>query len=107
MTHSKDQEILVLEKKIFLLESILHQIPISIYWKDMDGRYLGQNQFAANLMKHVKLQKGCTVETIVGKTDLDIFPEEAAINYRKNDLEVLHKKVKYQLKSKLRRHQAH
>lgn len=71
--------------KIFQLSSILWDAPGSIYWKDANGKYLGHNLAAAEIMKSVNLDWG----NIVGKTDYDLFPKAVADEFRKNDLEVM------------------
>jgi len=62
----------------------LHQGMLgSIYWKDLNGVYLGGNDFAA---KAVGLE---SASDLIGKTDYDLFPKEIADNFRKNDLYVV------------------
>ncbi len=60
----------VREQALFL-ESLLEAIPIPVYYKDTQGRYLG-----CNLAYEEAVGKGC--EELVGKTVFDLAPAEAA-----------------------------
>lgn len=68
--NSKDIEIESLKKEIqslkaenYCLNYVLNQLPVSIYWKDKEGRYLGCNQYVAGMA-------GVTgPDKIIGKTD--------------------------------------
>ena len=64
------------------LQNIIDCAPGSVYWKDLNGVYLGCNEVMA---KTAKLK---SKEDIIGKTDFDLWPENAE-NLRKNDLEVI------------------
>ena len=69
------------------ISNIINEVDGSLYWKNIEGVYLGCNAFGARLV-HLK-----NAHEIVGKTDFDIFPKELAETLRKNDLEVMsHKK---------------
>jgi diguanylate cyclase (GGDEF)-like protein/PAS domain S-box-containing protein len=54
-----------------LTESIIDSLPVNIYLKNNDGRYLLFNKEAARTA-------GVSKEEAIGKTDFDIFPEETA-----------------------------
>ncbi len=64
------------------IENIIICAPGSIYWKDMNGMYLGCNDFMVN---EAGLEKR---SDIIGKTDLELWPEQAE-KIRKNDLLVM------------------
>jgi two-component system cell cycle sensor histidine kinase/response regulator CckA len=66
------------------LNLILDTVPQSIFWKDLEGRYLGCNRvFAAAAGMGDPMQ-------IVGKTDFDLpWPREEAEAYRADDREVI------------------
>lgn len=64
VTHLKDQN--------FLMEYLINNIPDTVYFKGVDGKFLWANKF--KLGKHM-LHK---VEEIQGKTDFDFFPKEKA-----------------------------
>jgi two-component system, OmpR family, aerobic respiration control sensor histidine kinase ArcB len=66
------------------LSQIVDHTPGSLYWKDKEGRYLGCNQFM------VKTSGLNSADDIVGKTDFDLWPENAKKLY-KNDQYVIKK----------------
>lgn len=66
------------------LENIIEQIPAHIYWKDIEGRYLGCNTTQA---KNLGLKSNAE---IVGRTDFELpWPDKCATEFRENDLEVM------------------
>ncbi len=80
LQHEKAEE--SLQKNKEQLQSILDNTSAVIYIKDKDGRYILINrQFEA--LFHV------SCENVIGKTDMDIFPEEMAEAFRANDLKVI------------------
>ena len=72
------------KKEIYTLNFILKNLPGSVYWKNKEGVYLGQNSYAKKLMHKL----GFT-EVVLGKTDYDLFPKVVADNFRETDLAVL------------------
>ena len=64
------------EKDIFTLNFIVQNLPGSIYWKNKNGLYLGNNDYAKRLMKVLGLETD-----VIGKTDYDIFPKEVADDF--------------------------
>lgn len=71
---------------------IIHQTAAYIYWKDLDGNYLGRNWNATKRHQELKLESmTCTIDSIVGKSDYDVFTKETADFYRKNDISVMEK----------------
>ncbi len=65
------------------INTILSNLPNSIYWKDLNGVYLGANINAVHML-------GLTsVNDIVGKTDYDFTSKERADAFRKNDILVI------------------
>jgi signal transduction histidine kinase len=70
--------------EILRLKGVINNLPGSIYWKDVDGVYLGNNKFANNKMANLNLN-----ESVINKTDYDLFGKEVADKFRKNDLEVM------------------
>jgi PAS domain S-box-containing protein len=73
-----------LRKHRAMFNKVLDSVPQSIFWKDLEGRYLGCNRvFAAA----VGLGEP---EEIIGKTDYDLpWPREDADAYRADDREVI------------------
>ncbi len=63
------------------LNSLLSAIPIPVYYKGKDGRYLGAN-------KAYEAYFGTPSEQLVGKTVFDIVPLELAEAYHAKDIEL-------------------
>ena len=74
---------LELVKSRQLLRSIIDNIPIRIFWKDLDGKYLGYNRLFAQDIN------GEEDYTFVGKTDYDMPWKDEAPLYIKDDKEVM------------------
>lgn len=70
-------------KQFDLYKQIIEQMPVQIYWKDNQFRYLACNVLQA---KNAGLN---SPKEIVGKTDYDIFPQRQADQIRKYDMEVI------------------
>lgn len=81
ITRRKQSE-MELKSSEIRLQSILDNTSTVIYLKDLEGKYLLTNNQWTKLF-------GITPEDMVGKTDYDVFPEEMADAFRKNDLKVL------------------
>ncbi|MGA8146492.1 MAG: PAS domain S-box protein [Gallionellaceae bacterium] len=67
----------------FLLQNILEHIPIRVFWKDLDSRYLGCNTLFA---KDAGLNHP---DELVGKTDFDTGWKNQAELYRTDDKMVM------------------
>ncbi len=65
-----------------MITSLLDSIPDLIFFKDLDGVYLGCNQPCAEFI-------GRSKEEIIGKTDYDFFDKEIADIFRKNNQSML------------------
>lgn len=66
-----------------VLQNILEALPVRIFWKDRESRYLGCNQLFAD-------DAGIPdPRSFVGKTDFYLFPFDQAEIYRYNDAEVM------------------
>jgi len=72
-----------LERKERYQRAVLDNFPFFVWLKDEQSQFLAVNQPFADACKIE------SVDTLVGKTDLDIWPQELAISYRKDDAEVL------------------
>lgn len=70
------------EKEHSLLRSIINSIPDMVFFKDLNSRYIGGNEA---FLKYIGLNE---IE-LIGKTDFEIFPLEAAKIYYENDLKIL------------------
>jgi|SRR5450830_107131 len=66
-----------------LLQNIVEGVPMRIFWKDRDSRYLGCNTLFA---KDAGL---ASPEELIGKTDFEISWKEQAVLYRADDLRVM------------------
>jgi diguanylate cyclase (GGDEF)-like protein/PAS domain S-box-containing protein len=76
-------EILRLEEEIFLLETLMDNVPDSIYFKDRESRFTRINRYAAERF-------GIAVpELAVGRTDFDIFADEHAAKARRDEQEIM------------------
>lgn len=64
------------------LLQVIDNSPAVIYMRDREGRYLLVNRRYEELF-------GIRREEIVGRTDFDMFPPEAAADFRANDLKAL------------------
>lgn len=84
--HKKDE--MQLKEKQTYLQSILDNFPFLVWLKDINGKFLAVNQQFA-------LSTGLKeAEELIGKTDLDVWPEELAKNYIADDQSVIEKKQK-------------
>ncbi|MBV5348603.1 PAS domain S-box protein [bacterium] len=73
-------------RQLALINSMLDSIPDIIFFKDLEGIYLGCNTHFYNYV-------GKSRSEIVGKTDYDLFEKEIADSYRQFDLEMLKQKL--------------
>jgi PAS domain S-box-containing protein len=62
--------------------SVINSIPDLIFYKDLEGAYLGCNKAFSELI-------GQPIDEVVGKTDFDLFPEDVAKGSREKDQEML------------------
>ncbi|WP_136796562.1 PAS domain-containing protein [Desulfosediminicola ganghwensis] len=69
-------------KQLSFMTSVINSIPDLIFYKDLEGVYLGGNKAFAELI-------GQSIEEVVGKTDFDLFPENVARFFREKDHEML------------------
>ncbi len=65
-----------------VITSAMNSIPAIIFYKDKDGVYRGGNSAWAALL-------GKPLDQLVGKTDLDLFPEEMAKSFQSHDKAML------------------
>jgi PAS domain S-box-containing protein len=73
-----------MENELKIFKKILNTLPNSIYLKDMQGRYLWLNQASIKQLEY----KHSIFDSIIGKTDFEVFPEFNAAEYVKNDQKV-------------------
>jgi len=72
-----------LKRSQMMLQSILDNAPISIFWKDKQGHYLGVNK---HMLDDIGLQDALQM---IGKDDYAFFPAEQAAHFRSDDAEVM------------------
>jgi PAS domain S-box-containing protein len=65
-----------------ILQAVIEATPDAIFVKDLDGRYVVVNEAAARFL-------GRPAEEIVGKNDLELYPEETARRFIADDQQVL------------------
>jgi two-component system sensor histidine kinase/response regulator len=65
-----------------LYHSLVESLPLNIFQKDTDGQLVFANT------KYCR-ELGQSLETLIGKTDFDLFPEELATKYRCDDERVV------------------
>ena len=58
---------------------LLDSMPDIVFAKDLDGRYIAGNAAWARLL-------GQSASTLIGQLDSDLFPQDLASDFRRNDL---------------------
>jgi diguanylate cyclase (GGDEF)-like protein/PAS domain S-box-containing protein len=76
------------EREAFLV-SLLDAIPIPVFYKDLEGRYLGINRAFEHFF-------GAEREQLLGKSVFDTHPRELAETYHAKDVEVFERRVERQ-----------
>ncbi|MBN1414802.1 MAG: PAS domain S-box protein, partial [Bacteroidales bacterium] len=71
-----------LNRTLRLNKAFLSAIPTPVFYKDLEGRYLGCNQAFSDFM-------GVTADEIKGKTVYELWPGEYAEVYHNKDLELM------------------
>lgn len=71
-----------LQENASFLNTLMEYIPVPIFYKDMEGRYIGIN-------KAFEVLSGKTRNELIGKSVFDTFPPELAVIYHAKDLELL------------------
>src|SRR3989442_356213 len=65
-----------------ILQAVIEATPDAIFAKDLDGRYVLVNEAAARFL-------GKSPADIIGKHDLELYPEETARRFIEDDRQVL------------------
>jgi len=71
-----------IESERILLETVINSIPIRVFWKDLEGTYLGANRL---FLEDARLH---SESDIMGKSDFDMVWADRAEQYRADDREV-------------------
>jgi PAS domain S-box-containing protein len=96
ITQQQETEEALRDRNLFIA-SLLRAIPLPVFFKDREGRYLGCNDAFTECM-------GVTSEEIAGKTVQELWPGELAAVYHQKDLELMrtrqHQTYEFQVKNK-------
>jgi PAS domain S-box-containing protein len=65
-----------------VMQAVIDAIPDVIFYKDLAGVYRAGNKAWGELV-------GRPVDTLLGKTDFDLFPQDVAAFFREKDQEML------------------
>jgi PAS domain S-box-containing protein len=71
-----------LEQQLRFTEALMRSIPIPVFYKDREGRYLGCNREFSELM-------GVSADEIRGKTVFELWPSDMAEVYHRADLDLM------------------
>lgn len=78
------------ERDIFrthrMFENLIQHAPVGIYWKDVDGRYLGCNQVAADNLS-------TTQEELIGQSNMNYMDQDAAQTSSEHDMNIIKSKT--------------
>lgn len=69
-------------RKSRFLETLLSSLPMAVFYKDREGRYLGCNAVFTEIM-------GAGCDQLRGKTVYELWPGELAETYHRKDLELM------------------
>jgi len=72
-----------------LYESLVENLPMNLFRKDLEGRVTFANQRYSQAL-------GQTPESLLGKTDFDLFPRELAEKYTADDRRMLDEEVTFE-----------
>ncbi len=73
-----------LDEQLKLLQNIVNHVPARIFWKNIDGEYLGANQL---FLEDAQLDSEAE---LIGKTDKEMpWAETDAADYRSDDVQVM------------------
>jgi two-component system aerobic respiration control sensor histidine kinase ArcB len=90
--HGDVDAIALLRKRVRDLEVVIDEVPGNLYWKDLDGRFLGCNHNVVKVLSQIPLLEGVKMESpkdLVGKTNYDVFEPSLAATLSENDAFVL------------------
>lgn len=65
-----------------LLNTLLKAIPVAVFFKDKEGRYLACNDLYTEIT-------GVALEDLIGKTVFEIWPNDISIDYHDKDLDIV------------------
>jgi PAS domain S-box-containing protein len=73
--------------ELYLLRTLIDNMPDFIYVKDLQSRFVVANQYLANMLK-----AGST-DNLIGKTDFDFFPKKMAQKYFNDEQLIIKDKI--------------
>ncbi len=76
--HTEDE----LQESRNLLQTVLDAIPVRVFWKDTESKYVGCNQLFA---QDAKIK---STNDLIGKSDYDFYPEDADA-FRADDVSII------------------
>lgn len=76
-------------------ETLINTLPVAVFYKDREGRYLGCNQLFSEIM-------GVSEEDIRGKTVFELWPSDLSQVYHQKDLELMSNPVFQQYEFQVR-----
>ena len=86
-----------LNEKSRFIASLLRAIPVAVFYKDREGRYLGCNDAFSKFM-------GVSSEEIDGKTVHELWPSDMAEKYHQMDLDLMrnqeHQEYEFQVRAR-------
>src|SRR5690349_19222151 len=71
-----------LPNSLEILQAVIDATPDAIFVKDLEGRYVIVNEAAARFL-------GTTPDEIIGRNDLELYPEQTARQFIEDDRKVL------------------
>ncbi len=87
------KQIKQIHKDYILMKNLINKIPGDIYWKDKDGVWIGINKRCIQSLYIMGFISQAIDAEVIGKTDYQLFDQQTADNYRKNDIEVMEKQI--------------
>lgn len=72
-----------LQRSLGLLQTVINNIPLRVFWKDLHGRYLGANRL---FVQDAGLTK---IDELIHKYDTDLVWRHEAASYQADDLAVM------------------
>lgn len=81
-----------IKRQYYFIDAMLNSIPIPLFYKDIEGKYLGCNETFSELF-------GKSAEEIRGKTVKELWPERYSQIYNEKDLELLRDKNRQRYES--------
>ncbi len=82
MEHYENSIVAIEREASLFRKTLMNALPVAVFYKDREGRYLGCNHVFADIM-------GVSEAEISGKTVYELWPSELARTYHDKDLELM------------------